>query len=99
MILIKMAQIDCPVKVINKMRNNNAIFQQVVLEGLPRKRPRQLMQVIKYIPFLDSNGLLRVGGRLQNSKFDIHSKHPVIIPIGTVSLNYTSKSSTYNADI
>ena len=31
-------------------------------------------------PFLDKNGLLRVGGRLRNSQMLNHEKHPVIIP-------------------
>ena len=37
------------------------------------------MQMIKYIPFFDDNGLPRIDGRLQNSEFDIHFKHPVIL--------------------
>lgn len=31
-------------------------------------------------PFLDTDGLLRVGGRLQNSLFGYDKKHPMIIP-------------------
>lgn len=34
-------------------------------------------------PFIDGNGILRVGGRLQNSEFDNDKKHPVIIPYGS----------------
>lgn len=31
-------------------------------------------------PFLDTNGLLRVGGRIQKSNFEYSKKHPVILP-------------------
>lgn len=33
-------------------------------------------------PFLDAAGVLRVGGRLQNSEFSYNKKHPIIIPYG-----------------
>ncbi|XP_076660830.1 uncharacterized protein LOC143364282, partial [Halictus rubicundus] len=31
-------------------------------------------------PFLDEKGILRVGGRLQNSKFSYQTKHPILLP-------------------
>jgi len=31
-------------------------------------------------PFLDENGLIRVGGRLQNSQLSFGQKHPIILP-------------------
>lgn len=31
-------------------------------------------------PFLDENGIIRVGGRLGNSKFERDKKHPVLLP-------------------
>lgn len=33
-------------------------------------------------PFMDHSGVLRVGGRLQNSEFSYNKKHPIIIPYG-----------------
>ena len=33
-------------------------------------------------PLVDSNGLLRVGGRLENSTLDFQEKHPVLLPKG-----------------
>ncbi|XP_050339953.1 uncharacterized protein LOC126766136 [Bactrocera neohumeralis] len=33
-------------------------------------------------PFLDSFGLIRVGGRLENALLDYHSRHPIILPKG-----------------
>ena len=32
------------------------------------------------LPFIDSHGLLRVGGRLKNSSLDFDSKHPLLLP-------------------
>ncbi|XP_043064469.1 uncharacterized protein LOC122320341 [Drosophila ficusphila] len=32
------------------------------------------------LPFIDSFGLMRVGGRLQNSTLDYNAQHPVILP-------------------
>lgn len=34
-------------------------------------------------PFLDSQGLVRVGGRLQNTDFSFAQKHPIILPKGS----------------
>lgn len=33
-------------------------------------------------PFIDKNGILRVGGRLQKSEFSHNKQHPIIIPYG-----------------
>jgi len=33
-------------------------------------------------PFLDTNGLLRVGGRLQKAQLDYSQRHPIILPKG-----------------
>ena len=37
-------------------------------------------QLHKLDPFLDQNGILRVGGRLQNAELSDFVKHPVILP-------------------
>lgn len=34
----------------------------------------------KYVPFLDSNGILRVGGRLEHANVPFSVKHPVLLP-------------------
>ncbi|XP_047538693.1 uncharacterized protein LOC125072211 [Vanessa atalanta] len=43
-------------------------------QALPNKN-----NLISLSPFLDETGLLRVGGRLKNSKFDYNKRHPVLI--------------------
>nr|XP_026493409.1 uncharacterized protein LOC113398738 [Vanessa tameamea] len=42
--------------------------------SLPRKN-----KLISFTPFLDSDGLMRVGGRLNNSPYDYNVKHPILI--------------------
>ena len=39
-----------------------------------------LGSVYKFRPFLDGAGILRVGGRLQNSSSDYQSKHKLLLP-------------------
>ena len=34
----------------------------------------------KLAPFVDNDGLIRVGGRLQRSSFDFNVKHPILLP-------------------
>ena len=80
MTLIKIAQAECPEKVIKDMQNDNATFEQAVLKGSPKERPRELMQIIKHVLFLNENGIIKIGGRLQNPEFDFHFKHPAILP-------------------
>lgn len=37
-------------------------------------------KLLNLTPFIDSNGLIRVGGRLQRSNLKYESKHPIIMP-------------------
>ncbi|XP_070854779.1 uncharacterized protein [Drosophila suzukii] len=37
-------------------------------------------QLIRFSPFLDKDGLMRVGGRIERSTLNYNAKHPVIIP-------------------
>ncbi|KRZ81127.1 hypothetical protein T08_3442, partial [Trichinella sp. T8] len=36
-------------------------------------------KLARFNPYLDENGLLRVGGRLQNSDMDAKRKHPILL--------------------
>lgn len=38
----------------------------------------------KLNPFIDENGILRVGGRLSNAQEEVSFRHPAIVPKGTV---------------
>lgn len=37
-------------------------------------------KLVALLPFLDSNGLIRVGGRLENSQYSRDFRHPVVLP-------------------
>ena len=57
-----------------------------VVKALPDLSPEKLkLKIISslgslYNPFLDGAGILRVGGRLQNSSSDYQSKHQLLLP-------------------
>ncbi|GFU73232.1 histone-lysine N-methyltransferase SETMAR [Trichonephila clavipes] len=59
--------------------------------SLPPKSPLRSLH-----PFRDEHGLVRVGGRLQNSQIRFNSKHPVILPsqdtISELLINSVSQS-------
>lgn len=57
--------------------NNFAIEIERLAEG--KEVPSQSRLKLLY-PFLDSNGILRVGGGLQRSEFSYNKKHPIILP-------------------
>lgn len=40
-------------------------------------------------PFLDGNGLMRVGGRLSNAKIPYSQQHPLLLPKGHINLQIT----------
>ncbi|XP_075157882.1 uncharacterized protein LOC142231148 [Haematobia irritans] len=47
--------------------------------------------ILKLMPFLDNEGILRVGGRLQNSNFSFDRKHPILLsksnPLSTLIIS------------
>ena len=45
-----------------------------------RKAILSSSSILKLNPLLDEDGLLRVGGRLENSSLDFNSRHPIILP-------------------
>lgn len=63
--LVKLAQSETFVEDINKLIEKNKVISKNNLSCLS--------------PFLDEEGLLRVGGRLKNSSLPFNSKHPMIL--------------------
>ncbi|GBO18357.1 hypothetical protein AVEN_261924-1, partial [Araneus ventricosus] len=53
-------------------------FQDNVKLLLQGKQPSGKIKNLN--PFLDDNGILRVGGRIQNSSVNFDQKHPIILP-------------------
>ena len=37
------------------------------------------VKILSLSPFIDQNGILRVGGRLQNSNISYEKQHPIIL--------------------
>lgn len=55
-------------------------FQQeikILSKGQPLPKSNSLL---KLTPFMDTEGLLRIGGRLQSSQLPSNAKHPLILP-------------------
>ena len=46
----------------------------------PNKKMRTKSKLWKLDPFIDENGVLRVGGRMKKSTLNNASKHPIILP-------------------
>ena len=79
-LLLKMAQMESCGKIIDKMQTKKITFEQAV-QTLPKQdRSHYWTQLYRYVPFLDDQGLLRIGGRLQNSNLTYHFKHPILLP-------------------
>ena len=45
-----------------------------------KRSKRKLGRLFRFDPFLDEHSILRVGGRLRRSLFDVNLKHPVLLP-------------------
>ncbi|XP_058449300.1 uncharacterized protein LOC131429265 [Malaya genurostris] len=67
--------LDVYIKHVHKQHYPDEI--QCLLQHKDIKRQSTLFQLM---PFLDENGILRVGGRIQRSDFDYDTKHPVLLP-------------------
>ena len=64
-VMYRAVQADCFAEEISLLKNG---------QSLPRSS-----KLVKLSPFLDEFGVLRVGGRLQESNLSYQSKHPVIL--------------------
>ncbi|XP_045458277.1 uncharacterized protein LOC123668590 [Melitaea cinxia] len=65
MLLVKQAQLESFA---------NELYTIAKDRSLPLKS-----KLLPLDPFIDTLGILRVGGRLQNSKFDFNKKHPILL--------------------
>ncbi|XP_035218098.1 uncharacterized protein LOC118191410, partial [Stegodyphus dumicola] len=68
-LIIKWIQFVFFHKDIKDLKNNSSLCPKSVLSS--------------HFPFLDDDGVLRVGGRLQNSDLAFNVKHPIINPVNT----------------
>ena len=51
-----------------------------IITKLKKKKPLTKDRLSRLNPFIDKDGLMRVGGRLKNSNLSESSKHPLILP-------------------
>ena len=47
--------------------------------------------LITLTPFVDSEGLVRVGGRLHNSKLSFDTKHPILLPKDPITIMFMTQ--------
>ncbi|GFT06341.1 integrase catalytic domain-containing protein [Trichonephila clavipes] len=50
------------------------------LKSLKDNKIEKESPLYNYMPYLDENGLIRLGGRLEFCKLSINEKHPLILP-------------------
>ncbi|XP_071648512.1 uncharacterized protein [Temnothorax longispinosus] len=55
-------------------------FSEEMSSLLSGKQIRSSSKLLSLNPFVDERGLLRVGGRIQNSQVAFEKKHPIILP-------------------
>ena len=78
--LLRMVQNECLGSIITRMQHGDSSFEQILHSFPPSQRPHYLLQLCKFVPFLSSDGVLRIGGRLQNAELSLQFKHSVILP-------------------
>ncbi|XP_011859105.1 PREDICTED: uncharacterized protein LOC105556617 [Vollenhovia emeryi] len=55
-------------------------FSEVLTDLRAGKQVRTSSSLLALKPFIDKEGILRVGGRIQNSNLTFENKHPIILP-------------------
>ncbi|XP_008178240.1 uncharacterized protein LOC103307749 [Acyrthosiphon pisum] len=75
---LKQSELDEAMLVIVRSAPECYLSQLVV--GLRRGSPVQSKALARLCPFLDSDGIIRVGGRMQNSNWSERRKHPMLVP-------------------
>lgn len=55
-------------------------FSDVTTSMLSKRQLRTSSKLLSLSPFMDEGGLLRVGGKIQNSQLSFEKKHPIILP-------------------
>ena len=80
-ILVRAAQHDGLGELIALMQHENISFEDA-LYRLPEKRTTSMTSMRGLVPYVDCDGILRVGGRLDYSAdLSDEAKHPALLPI------------------
>ena len=64
----------------------NKSYEKEIKQLKSKSNIKKSSNIFKLSPYLDSNGILRVQGRLQFSQLQEEEKHPIIIPKGHLSV-------------
>ncbi|XP_063994277.1 uncharacterized protein LOC135171578 [Diachasmimorpha longicaudata] len=63
-----------------QLENFAAVIKELRHPHHGEHKPAALSKLVKLSPFLDKDGLLRVGGRLTNAHIPYSQRHPLILP-------------------
>jgi len=69
------------------VRCSQSVYFHSLREELSRKSRISCKQLARLAPYLDSEGIIRVGGRLSNSQIPARQKHPILL----AKLSYLSR--------
>jgi len=58
----------------------NIYFKGLVKLMHLKNKPIVPRSIAKLVPFVDTEGVIRVGGRLRNAEINVHQQHPVLLP-------------------
>lgn len=88
-------------KTIVKMTQGK--YYQAELDELTKNKQLNGKSTLNALfPFMDNDGIIRVGGRLQNSSFSYNVKHPIIIPyhskLASLIVDYAHKSTCHGGN-
>jgi len=62
-----------------KMAQQESFSEEIKDITSNQRNSTKIKRLVSLNPFIDSEGVLRVGGRLRNSEFDNNKKHPIIL--------------------
>ena len=75
-------------RTLNELNNAELVIAKIVQRAFAREVQNlqknnivsRKSSILSLDPFLDKNGILRVGGRLENARITYAAKHPIILP-------------------
>ncbi|XP_066919725.1 uncharacterized protein [Clytia hemisphaerica] len=87
-LIIMVEDLERAERVIIRLAQCRAYQEEIAtLESNQMNSLKKSSQLINLSPFLDSNNLLRVGGRIRNADIPFESKHPIILPRKCITTN------------
>jgi hypothetical protein len=75
---LKQSELDAAL--VTVVKSAQGYFFREIISNLSRGEEIQRKGIARLSPFLDSFGVVRVGGRLQNTSWSERRRHPMLIP-------------------